>query len=140
MVLRYDGLNIARWHVDAAFGVHPDLKSHSGGTVLFSDSGGGFLEVQGPILSRQHYNLKPDIFHIRIPGTSGPRTRRGPTRDPRDPRGTRALGARVPDPVRNPVPGLGSRGAAGFREPLMGRALTDGALRDGAFQKGGQGI
>ena len=35
LVLQFDGLSIARWHVDASFGVHPDLKSHSGGTVLF---------------------------------------------------------------------------------------------------------
>ena len=41
LVLRYDGTNIARWHVDAAFGVHEDLKSQSGGTMFMSQQGGG---------------------------------------------------------------------------------------------------
>ena len=40
LVLRWDGTKIARWHVDAAFAVHKDFKSHSGGMVmLHKDSG-----------------------------------------------------------------------------------------------------
>ena len=41
MVLHYDGTSIARWHVDAAYGVHQDFCSHSGGTLLMHESGGG---------------------------------------------------------------------------------------------------
>ena len=40
LVLRYDDVAIARWHVDAAYAVHPDFKSHTGGTLLLSDVGG----------------------------------------------------------------------------------------------------
>ena len=30
LILQYDGLAICRWYVDAAFAVHPDMKSHTG--------------------------------------------------------------------------------------------------------------
>ena len=40
LVLRWDGTRIARWHVDAAFAVHKDFKSHSGGLVLLHEDGG----------------------------------------------------------------------------------------------------
>ena len=41
LILRWDGLSVARWHVDAAFAVHPDFKSHSGGILLLHPDGGG---------------------------------------------------------------------------------------------------
>ena len=41
LVLRYDGLSIPRWHVDAAYAVHPDFRSHSGGVCFLSEKGGG---------------------------------------------------------------------------------------------------
>ena len=41
LILRYDGLSICKWHVDASFGVHPDFKSHSGGVMLMHAKGGG---------------------------------------------------------------------------------------------------
>lgn len=41
LVLHYDGLKICNWCVDAAFAVHLDFKSHSGGLVMMSDLGGG---------------------------------------------------------------------------------------------------
>ena len=32
LILSADNLSICRWHVDASFAVHPDYKSHTGGT------------------------------------------------------------------------------------------------------------
>ena len=43
LILRYDGLSLARWYVDASFAVHDDFKSQSGGAMLVSDAGGGGL-------------------------------------------------------------------------------------------------
>ena len=40
LVLSYDGLKICKWSVDAAFVVHPDFKSHSGGLMMMSNLGG----------------------------------------------------------------------------------------------------
>ena len=41
LVVRIDeGFQVAKWYVDASFAVHPDFKSHSGGCVLLSESGG----------------------------------------------------------------------------------------------------
>ena len=31
--LRADSLNITKWHVDASHAVHPDMKSHTGGSM-----------------------------------------------------------------------------------------------------------
>jgi hypothetical protein len=33
LTLRADGSHALRWHVDAAFGVHPDYRSHTGATM-----------------------------------------------------------------------------------------------------------
>jgi hypothetical protein len=33
MILSVDDLHIIKWHVDAAFAVHPDFKSHTGGAM-----------------------------------------------------------------------------------------------------------
>ena len=41
LILRYDGLKICKWSVDFAFVVHPDFKSHSGGLMMISKTGGG---------------------------------------------------------------------------------------------------
>ena len=41
LTLHFDGINIARWHVDATFGVHEDLKLHSRCTIFLSQQGGG---------------------------------------------------------------------------------------------------
>ena len=30
LTLRADGSNVIKWHIDAAFAVHPDFKSHTG--------------------------------------------------------------------------------------------------------------
>ena len=41
LTLRYDGLLIARWHVDASFAIHPDFRSHLGGVLLMDPQGRG---------------------------------------------------------------------------------------------------
>ena len=41
LILRYDGLKICKWHVDASFAVHPDFRSHSGGVMFMHELGGG---------------------------------------------------------------------------------------------------
>ena len=41
LVLRFENTRIARWYVDAAFGVHDDFKSQSSGTMFLSKKGGG---------------------------------------------------------------------------------------------------
>ena len=41
LILRYDGLSLSRWHVDASYAVHPDFRSHSGGVCFLSGKGGG---------------------------------------------------------------------------------------------------
>ena len=33
LMLSADGSNVIKWSIDAAFAVHPDFKSHSGGTM-----------------------------------------------------------------------------------------------------------
>ena len=35
-----DGIKILEWHIDAAFGVHPDYKNHTGGTGRFKNGKG----------------------------------------------------------------------------------------------------
>ena len=41
LLLRYDGYEIARWHVDSAFTVQPDFKSHSGCLLFLQKIGWG---------------------------------------------------------------------------------------------------
>ena len=43
LTLRYDGLSIARWHIDSAFACHPDFRSQSGGVLLIHPGGGGIV-------------------------------------------------------------------------------------------------
>ena len=43
LCLSIDDLNILKWYVDAAYAVHPDFKSHSGGVLLW---GQGTIIVQ----------------------------------------------------------------------------------------------
>ena len=38
LILSADNIHVIKWYVDAAFAVHPDFKSHSGGVMSF---GGG---------------------------------------------------------------------------------------------------
>ena len=35
LILSADDLHVIKWHVDAAFAVHPDFKSHTGGTMTY---------------------------------------------------------------------------------------------------------
>ena len=35
LTLSVDNLQSIKWHVDASFAVHPDFKSHTGGTMTF---------------------------------------------------------------------------------------------------------
>eukprot|EP00957_Ditylum_brightwellii_P169232 12880814-Ditylum_brightwellii.AAC.1 len=52
LTLGTDSLNLAKWWVDGAFAVHPDMKGHSGVTISFG---------QGSLLSwsmKQHLNSK----------------------------------------------------------------------------------
>ena len=35
--LSADKLSVIKWYVDAAFAVHPDFKSHSGGIMTFGN-------------------------------------------------------------------------------------------------------
>ena len=35
LTMRADNLRVVKWYVDAAFAVHPDYKSHTGGTMTF---------------------------------------------------------------------------------------------------------
>lgn len=41
LTLRYDGMSIARWHIDSSFACHPNFRSHSGGVLLIHPDGGG---------------------------------------------------------------------------------------------------
>ena len=48
------------WYVDAAYGVHSDFKSHSGGLLQSSNSGGGAItagscDFMSRILHMQHF-------------------------------------------------------------------------------------
>ena len=33
LTLKVDGTNVLKWYVDASYGIHPDLKGHTGGTL-----------------------------------------------------------------------------------------------------------
>ena len=35
LILQADNLHVIKWYVDAAFAVHPDFKSHTGGTMTY---------------------------------------------------------------------------------------------------------
>jgi hypothetical protein len=39
--LSAEDLHLVRWHIDAAFAVHPDFKSHTGGVMTY---GGGAVQ------------------------------------------------------------------------------------------------
>ena len=41
LTLRYDGLSLARWHIDSSFACHPDFRSQSGGVLMMHPGGGG---------------------------------------------------------------------------------------------------
>ena len=41
LTLRYDGMSLARWHIDSSFACHPDFRSQSGGVLLIHPAGGG---------------------------------------------------------------------------------------------------
>ena len=44
LILCYDGMSIAKWHVDAAFAVHEDFKSHLEGTMMLSQASGSMKQ------------------------------------------------------------------------------------------------
>jgi hypothetical protein len=46
LTLKADGSKSLEWHVDAAFAVHPDFKSHTGATMMLGE--GAF-----PMISRK---------------------------------------------------------------------------------------
>jgi len=52
LILSTDDLRIVKWYVDAAFTVHPDFKSHTGGAMMF-----GKGAVQN-ISRKQKLNMK----------------------------------------------------------------------------------
>ena len=35
MILAADNLHVIKWYVDAAFAMHPDFKSHTGGNMTY---------------------------------------------------------------------------------------------------------
>jgi hypothetical protein len=35
LILAADDLHVLKWYVDAAFAVHPDFKSHTGGSMTY---------------------------------------------------------------------------------------------------------
>ena len=35
LTLSADDLHVIKWHIDSAFAVHPDFKSHTGGTMSY---------------------------------------------------------------------------------------------------------
>ena len=35
--MKASDLHTVKWHVDASFAVHPDFKSHTGGTMTFGE-------------------------------------------------------------------------------------------------------
>ena len=39
VILRYNGLRLARWYVDSSFAVHDDFRLQSGGAMKLSDTG-----------------------------------------------------------------------------------------------------
>ena len=41
LVLQYDGMCIAKWHVDASFAVHDDFCSQSDGVPFMAENSGG---------------------------------------------------------------------------------------------------
>lgn len=41
LALRYNGLSLARWHIDSSFVCHPDSRSQSEGVLMMHPGGGG---------------------------------------------------------------------------------------------------
>ena len=52
LTLSADNLQVIKWHVDVAFAVHPDFKSHTGGLMTF---GQGAIQT---LLQKQKLNTK----------------------------------------------------------------------------------
>ena len=40
LTLKWDGTGIIEWYIDAAFGVHPDMKGHTGATMFMGEGAG----------------------------------------------------------------------------------------------------
>ena len=43
LVLRWDNTRVVRWHIDAAFAIHSDFKSQSGGMAMLHPEGGAIV-------------------------------------------------------------------------------------------------
>ena len=54
LVLRYYGMALSKWYIDATFTVHDDFKSQSGGILFLGESSGGMASVS----VRQHLNTR----------------------------------------------------------------------------------
>ena len=54
LVLKYDGMALANWFVDAAFTVHDDFKSQSDGVFFLGNSGVGMASGS----QKQHLNSR----------------------------------------------------------------------------------
>ena len=52
LTLKADGTNQLRWWIDAAFGVHPDMRSHTGATMTI---GSGAIQS---ISKKQKVNVR----------------------------------------------------------------------------------
>ena len=61
LILRYDGLSIARWYVDALFVVHEDFKSQSGGVMTLSEASGAIASGSNKQKLHTHSSTKAEL-------------------------------------------------------------------------------
>jgi hypothetical protein len=54
LILSADDLHVLKWHVDAAFGVHPDFKSHTGAVMTLGEGAAQSISRKQKLNTKQH--------------------------------------------------------------------------------------
>ena len=61
LILRYDGLSLARWYVDVLFAVHDDFKSQSGGALTLLKAEGDIASGSNKQKLNTHSSTKAEL-------------------------------------------------------------------------------
>ena len=56
-----DGSGMLRWYVDAAFAVHPDMRSHTGGVLTMGHGGVITISSKQKLYIRAQYRYQVDL-------------------------------------------------------------------------------
>jgi hypothetical protein len=67
LVLSADGTGIPRWHVDASYAVHVDMKSHTGGAMTLGKGSRYSTSVKQKLMTRSLTEAKVVAVHDVMP-------------------------------------------------------------------------